>query len=49
LAVTLQRDPQNLLARWLLNIAYMQLGRWPQSTTLVTVPLRGNDSECNSG
>ena len=28
--VTLQHDPQNLLARWLLNIAYMQLGRWPQ-------------------
>ena len=27
---TLQRDPQNLLARWLLNIAYMQLGKWPQ-------------------
>jgi len=26
----LQRDPQNTLARWLLNIAYMQLGRWPQ-------------------
>ena len=30
LTVTLQRDPQNWLARWLLNIAYMQLGRWPQ-------------------
>ena len=26
---TLQHDPQNLLARWLLNIAYMQLGKWP--------------------
>ncbi len=30
LTVTLQKDPQNLLARWLLNIAYMQLGKWPQ-------------------
>ncbi len=30
LTVTLQQDPQNLLARWLLNIAYMQLGKWPQ-------------------
>ena len=30
LTATLQRDPQNLLARWLLNIAYMQLGKWPQ-------------------
>ena len=27
---TLEHDPQNLLARWLLNIAYMQLGKWPQ-------------------
>ena len=27
---TLKGDPQNLLARWLLNIAYMQLGQWPQ-------------------
>ena len=26
----LKGDPQNLLARWLLNIAYMQLGKWPQ-------------------
>ncbi len=26
----LQHDPQNTLARWLLNIAYMQLGKWPQ-------------------
>ena len=30
LTMTLQKDPQNLLARWLLNIAYMQLGKWPQ-------------------
>jgi FG-GAP-like repeat/ASPIC and UnbV len=29
LTATLQHDPQNLLARWLLNIAYMQLGRYP--------------------
>ena len=25
----LQRDPQNYLARWLLNLAYMQLGQYP--------------------
>ncbi len=30
LTVTLQDDPKNTLARWLLNIAYMQLGKWPQ-------------------
>ncbi len=30
LTVTLQADPKNVLARWLLNIAYMQLGKWPQ-------------------
>jgi hypothetical protein len=29
-SATLERDPQNLLARWLMNIAYMQLGKWPQ-------------------
>jgi hypothetical protein len=27
----LQRDPQNTLARWLINIAYMQLGQWPEA------------------
>jgi hypothetical protein len=27
----LQRDPQNMLARWLINIAYMQLGQWPEA------------------
>jgi hypothetical protein len=25
----LQRDPHNTLAKWLINIAYMQLGQWP--------------------
>lgn len=26
----LEADPHDDLARWLLNVAYMQLGRWPQ-------------------
>jgi hypothetical protein len=30
LTATLQLDSNNLLAQWLLNIAYMQLGRYPE-------------------
>jgi hypothetical protein len=30
LTVTLQHDPKNLMALWMINLAYMQLGRWPQ-------------------